>query len=199
MPSILTDATNGFRNGLRRMTSGQLVDRPRPKGKENYPSDAQLNGSASPTFSSFDPHRWDPIDGTIVIKVSVPATDDIWRFKVPQNISLRGFRAKVELKVGFAVMFAESSTTHSRRITSEENFKRWTAGRVKDGRNRPLVALKKQYHTNSFPSTPTSPLSPTFSPSLFSPISSLSSALSPSPLPPLSPLDQTFDHHNLSF
>lgn len=165
MPSkpgaILADATSNFRNGLRRMASGPLSDRPRAKGKENLPPYPHCDGTPSPIFSSgFDPHRWDPVDGKIVVKVVVPTTDDIWRFKVPQNISLRAFRAKVELKVGFAVTFAESTAPQSRRVASEEAFRRWVANRVKEGRNTPLTALKKMQANSSYPSTPTSPLSP---------------------------------------
>ncbi|KAF7800362.1 hypothetical protein EIP86_011612 [Pleurotus ostreatoroseus] len=157
------------------MTSGSLSDRPRARGKENFPPYPYHHEEASsPTFAQgFDPHRWDPVDGKIVIKVAVPATDDIWRFKVPQNVSLRGFRAKVELKVGFAVTFAESGAPHARRVASEEAFRRWVAGRVKDGRNRPLTAVKKTNPSNPYPSTPTSPLSPQLPPSPMSPRSPL--------------------------
>ena len=168
--AILSDATSGFRNGLRRMASGNLVDRPRAKGKENRPPFILNDGTPSPTFATgFDPNRWDPVDGRIVIKVAVPSTDDIWRFKVPHNVSLRGFRAKVELKIGFAVTFAESDAPQARRVASEEAFRRWVANRVKDGRNTPLTALRKQYPNSSYPPTPTSPLSPQLPPSPLSP------------------------------
>ena len=175
--TILADATNGFRNGLRRMTNPQM-DRPLAKGKENYPSQARNPSTPSTTHPSeaSDPHRWDPVDGKIIIKVSVPSTDDIWRFKVPENISFRAFRTKVELKVGFACVFMDGDPA-GRRIVSEEAFKRWVATRVKNGRNRPLTVHKKQHPLIATPSTPTSPLSPTF------------------PSTPLSPLTPTIAPH----
>ncbi|KAI0685754.1 hypothetical protein BC835DRAFT_1246905, partial [Cytidiella melzeri] len=122
----------------RRMASGQLSEKPRARGKENYAPVAPP--PALPSYSP-DLHQWDPVDGMIVIKVSVPSTDDIWRFKVPLTMSYRAFRAKVELKVGFAVSFADGPTTsRARRVGSEERFRRWVAGRVKNGRNCPLTA-----------------------------------------------------------
>jgi hypothetical protein len=176
--TILSDATNGFKNGLRRMTTTS-ADRPLANGKENYPSRPQGHSSPSTIQPlSADPHRWDPVNGMIIIKVSVPSTDDIWRFKVPDNISFRGFRAKVELKVGFAAVFMEKDVT-GRRIVSEEAFRRWVAGRVRNGRNYPLVVHKRQHPFFLNPSTPTSPLSPTFpSPPL-------------TPLSPITPLPST--------
>lgn len=161
MPSkssnILSDATNGFRNGLRRVANGQLIERPRAKGKENYP------GLLSPIIVNppTDPHHWNPVDGMIVIKVSIPSTDDIWRFKVHQNISFRAFRAMVELKVGFPVCLVDGPNPQARRIHSDEGFRRWVATRVKNGRNHPITAHKRQLHSLSYPTTPTSPLSPT--------------------------------------
>lgn len=162
MPSITTnilaDATNGFRNGLRRVTNGQLIERPRAKGKENYPC------LPSPIITDHEAnlHRWDPVDGMIIIKVSVPSTDDIWRFKVSQNTSFRAFRARVEVKVGFAVTFAEGPNPQARRIHSDDGFRRWVSARVKNGRNHPITALHRQFHSLSYPTTPTSPLSPMF-------------------------------------
>ena len=173
--TILSDATNGFRNGLRRMTNAH-PDRPLAKGKENYPSVAS---PTQPLATSADRHRWDPVDGRIIIKVSVPSTDDIWRFKVHENISFRAFRAKVELKVGFAVVFTDGDPA-GRRIISEDAFKRWVAGRVKNGRNHPLTAHKKQNLFITNPSTPTSPLSPTFPSTPTTPLSPLAQHL-PSP------------------
>lgn len=161
--AILADATNGFKNGLRRMTSPQS-ERPLAKGKENYPSQSRNVSSPSPTQPSdalVDLHRWDPVDGMIIIKTSVPSTGDIWRFKVPENISFRAFRAKVELKVGFAVAFTDGDMS-GRQVVSDDGFKRWVAGRVKKGRNRPITVHKKQHPFVLNPSTPTSPLSPTF-------------------------------------
>lgn len=171
MPSkpsaVLSDATTSFRNGLRRMTNAQPPQL-RARGKENSPPYAQYERPSSPTLPmQVDPHRWDPVDGMIIIKVSVPSTDDIWRFKVPQNISLTAFRAKVELKVGFSVSFTNKQ---SKRIASQDAFHRWVAKRVKNGRNHPITA-NRQHDTARGPQTPMSPLSPTFSSTPASPTS----------------------------
>lgn len=179
--TILADATSGFRNGLRRMTSAN-AERPLAKGKENYPSQPRNLSAPSttqPYATSVDLHRWDPVDGKIIIKVSVPSTDDIWRFKVSENISFRAFRAKVEVKVGFAVVFTDGDSM-GRRIVSEETFKRWVAGRVKNGRNHPITVHKKQHLFITSPSTPTSPLSPKFPSTPTSPLSPTTSH-TPSP------------------
>ena len=194
--SILADATNTVRKGLRRMASGGLTptERSRARGKENYPpcphpfsptfAPLTPNGLPSPfPLPSFSPehgtqthqrhrHRsdgpgeeaadvrrkWDSVDGMIIIKVSVPCTDDLWRFKVPLGVSLRSFRRKVEAKVGFLVSFVDTrvSSAYSggdsgyieggvgRRVSTEEGFRRWVEGRVgKDGRNVPLVAIPR--------------------------------------------------------
>ncbi|GJE86418.1 hypothetical protein PsYK624_024980 [Phanerochaete sordida] len=171
--TILTDATNQFKNGIRRMRSTQF-DRPLAKGKENYPSPPPMPSAATtPPLPSqttdADPHRWDPVNGMIVIKVSVPATDDIWRLRVAEAISLRAFRAKVELKVGFAVAFMDREPG-GRQIVSEEAFKRWIAGRVRNGRNHPIIVVRKQQAFILNPSTPTSPLSPTLPTTPMTPI-----------------------------
>ncbi|KAI0089487.1 hypothetical protein BDY19DRAFT_106221 [Irpex rosettiformis] len=233
--SILADATNTVRKGLRRMASGGLTgsERPRARGKENYPLPPPLPTPLTPFFSPIAPngvpsafplplpgtpgharrrrgseerevgedgdgreveerytgnlHRdgnenrnrkgsWDAVDGMIVIKVSVPCTDDIWRFKVPVGVSLRSFRRKVEVKVGFAVWFVDTRGPSSsyvgargeggggwieggvgRKVGTEEGFRKWVEGRVgKDGRNTPLVAIPRRPHPHST-STPQSP------------------------------------------
>ncbi|CAL1709085.1 unnamed protein product [Somion occarium] len=88
--------------------------------------------------------RWEPVDGTIIIKVRLPSIDDIWRFKVPCDIALEAFREKVVHKIGFPVGFTKTTKANAKLIVSEDAWKRWIAGRVKDGRNRPLVAVEPQ-------------------------------------------------------
>ncbi|KAI0791443.1 hypothetical protein BC629DRAFT_1439796 [Irpex lacteus] len=207
--SVLTDATNTVRKGLRRMASGGLngggpeSERPRARGKENYPPCPQL---FSPTFAPTAPitpngppsafmlpavpspaamsaverqraetrrrvleghgigtggsevgqvvmvdseeryRNWAPVDGKIIIKVSVPCTDDIWRFKVPHDVSLRTFRRKVELKVGLSVSFLDPRVSPTdqdagergrgwevgKKVSTEEGFRRWIDGREQD-------------------------------------------------------------------
>lgn len=92
-------------------------------------------------FHSTLARRWDPIDGMIFIKVHVPSTDDIWRFKVPESITFDTFREKVMHKLGFVVGFAKTAKS-TKLITTEEAWKKWVVGRIKDGRNRPIVALE---------------------------------------------------------
>ncbi|KAI0342332.1 hypothetical protein BDW22DRAFT_1357660 [Trametopsis cervina] len=152
--NILSDATNTVRNGIRRVANSQRSAR----GKENSPP------LQSPTIAPYspDPHRWDPVAGMIILKVSVPCTDDLWRFKVSQHITYRAFRDKVERKVGFAIAFADGPTSLARRVSEEGAFRRWVAGRVKNGRNHPLTALQRDPHEMEYPSTPVSMFSPTF-------------------------------------
>ncbi|KAK7683171.1 hypothetical protein QCA50_013844 [Cerrena zonata] len=117
--------------------------------------DQQIPYTLSPTSMSFnspqaadfrpDPaRRWDPIDGMIFVKVHVPSTDDIWRFKVPEAITFDAFLEKVIHKLGFVVGFAKTTKPGGKLITSEDAWKKWVARRVKDGKNRPIVALELQ-------------------------------------------------------
>ncbi|KAI0072104.1 hypothetical protein K474DRAFT_1557979, partial [Panus rudis PR-1116 ss-1] len=144
--TILTDATNGIRNNVRRMRSGTIRERPRAKGKENrYPGSSESQPSPDLPSMPQNPRRaFGTITSrTVNIPVHVPSMDDIWRLKVPQGVSLLEFREKVELKLGFPVVFVKNLPHNSRRtarIATEDAFKRWVAGRVKDGRNRPIVA-----------------------------------------------------------
>jgi len=149
MPLILTDATNNFKNSVKRMRSGPLRERARAAGKENMPLGQSTASSALPniivTAASRQklldhPSRWEPKNGKIIIKVSVKETDDIWRFKVPHDISLCTFQDKVEHKVGFPVYFVRTPGTFHPRITNESEFSAWVAGRIQDGRNTPLTA-----------------------------------------------------------
>ncbi|KAH8097060.1 hypothetical protein BXZ70DRAFT_309155 [Cristinia sonorae] len=140
MPSnpvtILTDATNGFRNNVRRMRSRTLWDQPRTMtiGKENQLTN---KGITAATPVTADVGKWDPVDGKIIIKVCVPVTDDIWRFKVPEDITLAAFHQKVEAKIGFPVVLGKSQVD---TLFSEMQFKQWVGRRVRNGRNTPLTA-----------------------------------------------------------
>lgn len=144
--AILADATNGFRNNVRRMRSRTLWDQPRTFGKENIapylhlatvPDVLVTNTLSRPsTPRNSDPHKWDPVDGKIIIKVHVPVTDDIWRFKVPEDVSLSTFHQKVEAKVGFPVVLGISELS----TISETQFQQWVGKRVRNGRNTPLTA-----------------------------------------------------------
>ncbi|THH32580.1 hypothetical protein EUX98_g1609 [Antrodiella citrinella] len=151
--AILTDATSGFRNNVRRMRSRTLWDQPRTittntNGKENLPylriatlpdvlvtTTTARNNRPSTTVND-DPHKWDPMNGKIILKVHVPVTDDIWRFKVPEDVSLATFHQKVEAKVGFPVVLGPSQMD----TFSETQFQQWVGKRVKNGRNTPLTA-----------------------------------------------------------
>ena len=107
-----------------------------------------LSSPTSPLVADFqhfeDLCRWEPIDGMIFIKVHVPSTDDIWRFKVPEAIAFATFREKVIHKVGFEVGFVMSSEEGITLINSEDVWKKWLTGRIVGGRNKPLLALQLQ-------------------------------------------------------
>lgn len=177
MPStavvILADATNGFRNNIRRMRSASLRDRirttSRTRGKENLPplplaattTHSHVDTAPYYLFSSDVPHivitsasrqvvtnatndnprRWDPVNGNIILKVEVPTTGDIWRFKVPENVTLQSFKRKVGLKLGYSVTLSMGSDPCLSPITSEEDFKHWKTTRFDEaGRNVPIKA-----------------------------------------------------------
>ncbi|RPD78938.1 hypothetical protein L226DRAFT_479642, partial [Lentinus tigrinus ALCF2SS1-7] len=84
--------------------------------------------------------RWAPKDGQIIIKIWLPSTDDIWALRVPQNVSLAAFRARVAAKLGFEVSFSAVRFGTLRTVGDEEAFRKWVAGRIRDGRNTTLTA-----------------------------------------------------------
>ncbi|KAJ3485467.1 hypothetical protein NLI96_g4939 [Meripilus lineatus] len=173
--SVFTDATSTFRNNIRRVRSGNIRDRIRPKGKENRVPVTQVTTSTTththvdpaPYFLftddiphivvtnvprqigtdgiSTDPRRWDPVGGNIVLKVEVPSTGDIWRFKVPEGATLELFRRKVETKLGYPVTFAVGTDPCVSPISSEGDFKNWVSARFdENGRNVPIKAYEVQ-------------------------------------------------------
>lgn len=85
--------------------------------------------------------KWAPKQGQIIIKVFVPSTDDIWKFRVPQNVGLAGFTARVIAKLGFVVCFSGSLWDEPRYyFRTDEQFAMWVRGRIRFGRNLPIVA-----------------------------------------------------------
>ncbi|KAF8554641.1 hypothetical protein OG21DRAFT_1370138, partial [Imleria badia] len=85
--------------------------------------------------------KWAPKQGQIVIKVFVPSTDDIWMFRVPQDINLADFTTRVASKLGFSVSFSGSLWDEPRyHFRTDERFKSWVKGRIRFGRNLPIVA-----------------------------------------------------------
>ncbi|KAI0711135.1 hypothetical protein C8T65DRAFT_184912 [Cerioporus squamosus] len=93
-----------------------------------------------PSASSGPSGRWAPKGGQIVIKIWLPSTDDIWALRVPQNVSLAAFRARVAAKLGFEVSFSAVRFGTLRTIGDEKAFRKWVAGRIRDGRNTTLTA-----------------------------------------------------------
>lgn len=95
-----------------------------------------------PVPNAHDPSsKWAPKHGQIVIKVFVPSADDIWMFRVPQNINLVNFASKVVTKLGFVVSFSGSPWDEPEYyFRTDERFKAWVKGRVRFGRNLPIVA-----------------------------------------------------------
>ena len=85
--------------------------------------------------------KWAPKHGKIVIKVFVPSTDDIWMFRVPQNINLVDFTSKVVNKLGLSVSFSGSLWDEPKYyFRTDERFKSWVNSRIRYGRNLPIVA-----------------------------------------------------------
>lgn len=85
--------------------------------------------------------KWAPKQGQIIIKVFVPSTDDIWMFRVPQDVNLADFTSRVATKLGFAVSFSGSLWDEPKYyFVTDERFKSWVKGRIRFGRNLPVVA-----------------------------------------------------------
>lgn len=85
--------------------------------------------------------KWAPREGQIVIKVFVPSTDDIWMFRVPQDIGLADFTSRVVTKLGFGVSFSGSLWDEPKYyFMTDGRFKSWVKGRIRFGRNLPIVA-----------------------------------------------------------
>ncbi|KAG8218201.1 hypothetical protein J3R82DRAFT_3761 [Butyriboletus roseoflavus] len=85
--------------------------------------------------------KWAPKQGQIIIKVFVPSTDDIWMFRVPQDINLADFTSRVVTKLGFAVSFSGSLWDEPKYyFMTDGRFKSWVNGRIRFGRNLPIVA-----------------------------------------------------------
>ncbi|KAI9070091.1 MFS general substrate transporter [Trametes sanguinea] len=88
----------------------------------------------SPTLPTVDADadaatKWAPKDGQIIIKVWVPTTDDIWKVRVPTDVGLAAFRARVRDKVGFEVRFSAVVEGRLRTVDDDGAFRRWVAGR----------------------------------------------------------------------
>ncbi|KAG9309869.1 hypothetical protein JVU11DRAFT_10252 [Chiua virens] len=85
--------------------------------------------------------KWASKDGQIVIKVFVPSTDDIWMFRVPQDIDLADFTSRVATKLGFTFSFSGSLWNEPKyHFRTDEQFNSWVKGRIRFGRNLPIVA-----------------------------------------------------------
>ncbi|KAI8969422.1 hypothetical protein BD414DRAFT_525830 [Trametes punicea] len=84
--------------------------------------------------------KWAPKNGLIIVKVWVPTTDDIWKVRVPADVGLEAFRARVAAKIGFEVSFSAIVDGHLRTVADEDAFRRWVASRVRGGRNTLLTA-----------------------------------------------------------
>ncbi|EPS98027.1 hypothetical protein FOMPIDRAFT_1165952 [Fomitopsis schrenkii] len=91
---------------------------------------------------SFTGTRWAPKDGIIIVKVSVPCMDDIWRFKVAEGVTLERLTRRAEGKIGFPVTFsyAHRGSDRERAVRTEDAFREWIETRVQKGINTPLIA-----------------------------------------------------------
>ena len=96
--------------------------------------------------------RWASVDGMMVVKVFVPATDDIWKVRVPEDISLQRFTSRVLSKLGFHVAFSGSCFDGPEYyFRDDEVFRCWLDKRIRNGRNLPIVS-----HVIDPPSSPRS-------------------------------------------
>ncbi|KAI5991946.1 hypothetical protein EDD15DRAFT_2106719, partial [Pisolithus albus] len=86
--------------------------------------------------------RWAPVNGMIIIKVFVPATDDTWKVRVPEDITLQRFTSKVLSKLGFHVAFSGSCFDGTEYyFRTDDVFRRWVSKRIRPGgRNLPIAA-----------------------------------------------------------
>ncbi|KII92568.1 hypothetical protein PLICRDRAFT_37337 [Plicaturopsis crispa FD-325 SS-3] len=104
---------------------------------------AQETASGAPS-AVHNPHA--PADGKIKIKIQVvqPSSDSahdqpLWAIKVDEDITLGAFLERASAKIGFAPALL-SGLDAAEHICTEESFARWVAGRVRDGRNYPILA-----------------------------------------------------------
>ncbi|KAI6044124.1 hypothetical protein EDC04DRAFT_2645333 [Pisolithus marmoratus] len=77
----------------------------------------------------------------IIIKVFVPATDDTWKVRVPEDITLQRFTSKVLSKLGFHVAFSGSCFDGPEYyFRTDDVFHCWVCKRIRHGRNLPIAA-----------------------------------------------------------
>ncbi|KAI6169098.1 hypothetical protein EDD17DRAFT_1525276 [Pisolithus thermaeus] len=77
----------------------------------------------------------------IIIKVFVPATDDTWKVRVPEDITLQRFTSKVLSKLGFHVAFSGSCFDGTEYyFRTDDVFRCWVSKRIRHGRNLPIAA-----------------------------------------------------------
>ncbi|KAL4067142.1 hypothetical protein V8B97DRAFT_972055 [Scleroderma yunnanense] len=94
--------------------------------------------------------KWAPVDGMMIVKVFVPETDDIWKVRVPEDITLPRFSSRVLSKLGFHVAFSGSCFDGPEYyFRNDETFRYWIDKRIRNGRNLPIVS-----HVIDPPSSP---------------------------------------------
>ncbi|KAL4075488.1 hypothetical protein J3A83DRAFT_4072370, partial [Scleroderma citrinum] len=85
--------------------------------------------------------KWAPVDGMMIVKVFVPETDDIWKVRVPEDITLPRFSSRVLSKLGFHVAFSGSCFDGPEYyFRNDETFRYWIDKRIRNGRNLPIVS-----------------------------------------------------------
>ncbi|TFK78819.1 hypothetical protein K466DRAFT_592675 [Polyporus arcularius HHB13444] len=131
-PAPLLPQSSIHASGLDLRSPAPVRDLDTPSPRVPVPGPAASSSSSSSS--------WAPKDGQIVIKIWLPSTDDIWALRVPQDVSLAAFRARVAAKLGFEVSFSAVRFGTLRTVGDEEAFRRWVAGRVRAGRNTTLTA-----------------------------------------------------------
>ena len=93
------------------------------------------------SFSAPKDTKWVSAEGMIIVKVFVPETDDIWKLRVPEDISLQRFTSRVLSKLGFHVAFSGSCFDGPEYyFRTDETFRCWIDKRIRNGRNLPIVS-----------------------------------------------------------
>ncbi|KAH9933264.1 hypothetical protein B0H21DRAFT_83681 [Amylocystis lapponica] len=161
MPSPTQKVLSAIQNIPKRRKSSPALDSTPARGKENVPPGASsarrrmpkakprpslpaINSNESFIQMPDTSQKWLPQDGYIIIKVWVPSTDDVWKMKVAEDVSLDAFSARVARKVAFPVAFSTVVAGQMRAIETEEEFRGWVARRVRYGRNHLLTVHKAE-------------------------------------------------------
>lgn len=139
-PLLPKSSKHVFGLGMMGLASPRDLDAPSPPASSaRFPLPTYTPNAYTPSANTVH-EPWAVREGRMVVKVWVPTTDDIWKVRVPADAGLGAFGAAVAAKVGFEVSFSAVVEGRLRAIGDEEAWRRWVAGRVREGRNTLLTA-----------------------------------------------------------